>query len=207
MEYPCHGPNEERWFMMRVTSFEFSNDNYYVLSHQNITERKLAEDALSKNFIELKKTQNIMIVQSRQAAMGEMISMIAHQWRQPLTSISAITGTLSLDIMMDNYQKTFFTKSIENINELSQYLSNTIDNFRNFFKPDKEAELVLINIPVIKALDILKASLESDNIKIIEDYTSTEKVNLYTSDIMQVILNILKNAQENFKEKATHNPL
>jgi len=206
LEYPCHSPNEERWFMMRVTSFKFSTDSYYVLSHQNITERKLAEKELEKSYIELKNTQNIMIAQSRQATIGEITSMLAHQWRQPLATISAITTTLSLDIMMDNYQKTFFTQKIESINELSQALSDTINNFRNFFKPNKEAEIVLINTPVIKALGVIRTSLKSDNIKITEDYTSTEKVNIYTSEMMQVILNILKNAQDNFKRKVTRNP-
>ena len=78
LEYPCHSPNEKRWFMMRATPFELNNDSFFVISHHNITQRKLAEDEVARQLIELKKMQNSMLLQSRQAAMGEMISMIAH---------------------------------------------------------------------------------------------------------------------------------
>ena len=206
LEYPCHSPDEERWFMMRTTPFELNHHDYYVISHQNITERKLAENEVAKNLIELKKTQSLMMQQSRQAAMGEMVSMIAHQWRQPLTAMSAIIGTLSLELMMDNYKKEFFEERLNSIGELTQQLSSSINDFRNFYQPSKEAVTLTLKEVVLKTIKLIKSSLEDNNIEMLYEYNDMEKIKLYENEVVQVILNILKNAEDNFKEKKIKNP-
>jgi C4-dicarboxylate-specific signal transduction histidine kinase len=89
---------------------------------------------------------------------------------------------------------------------LVQNLTTTIDDFRNFYKPNKESDFILLHEPIHKALSIIRGALASDSIEIVEKCTSKNKVKLYSNEIMQVILNILKNAQDNFKEKATKNP-
>lgn len=189
--------------------YERSTKNAFDLLHQSINEIEFLNKNLNKRVEEeIAKTKGrdkLLEEQSRLAQMGEMISMIAHQWRQPLTSISSITGTLSFDIMTGNYKEDFFAKRLENINELAQHLSSTIDDFRNFFKPNKESELVLINTSVIKALNIIRDSLDSKEIKILESYESSKKVNIYMSEMLQVILNILKNAQDNFVQNSIEN--
>ena len=83
---------------------------------------------------ELKQKDKLLQLQSRHAVMGEMIGMIAHQWRQPLAAISGTTSSLSLDLMMDSYDKETFEKEINQISEHTQFLSTTIDDFRNFLK-------------------------------------------------------------------------
>ncbi|QSZ43115.1 sensor histidine kinase [Sulfurimonas aquatica] len=166
---------------------------------QNYTDQlnSKIEEEVEKN---RKKDQHILN-QSRLAQMGEMISMIAHQWRQPLSSIAAISATLSLDITMDKYREDFFQQRLNDIGELSKHLSSTIDDFRDFYKPNKKQALVTLDNVIQKALNIIGNSLENDNIRITSDYSSDIEISLFDNEIKQVLLNILKNSQDNFKEK------
>ncbi len=140
------------------------------------------------------------------AQMGEMISMIAHQWRQPISAISMDANNMTLDIALDNLDNDTAEKYANSINEQTQHLSKTIDDFRNFYKPNKKVVVVKLEEVISKSLNIIKASLINDNIKIIEEYNSKEDIELYDNELIQVILNILKNAKDNFKEKQTKNP-
>jgi signal transduction histidine kinase len=138
--------------------------------------------------------------------MGEMVSMIAHQWRQPLASISAISGTLSLDIMMENYKADFFQKELESIDELAQHLSSTIDDFRDFFKTDKELCYEEIKKIVEKSFKIIAPTLEAKRITFDNSIEDNIFVNTYVSEIKQVLLNIMKNAEDVLVEKKIQNP-
>jgi len=95
---------------------------------------------------EIKQKDKLLHIQSRHAVMGEMIGMIAHQWRQPLAAISGSVGTLSVDLMMDIYSKEVFQSEINSIGENTQFLSTTIDDFRNFFKENKQKSYTTLNI-------------------------------------------------------------
>ncbi|MDT8337645.1 MAG: HAMP domain-containing sensor histidine kinase [Sulfurimonas sp.] len=147
-----------------------------------------------------------IIHQSRLATMGEMVSMIAHQWRQPLSSISTISGTLSLDVMMENYNADFFQKELESIDELAQHLSSTIDDFRNFFKTDKELHNEKIKDIVKSSFKIIAPTLEAKKIRFENNIEDGIFVNTYVSEIKQVLLNIMKNAEDVLVEKEIQNP-
>jgi len=152
---------------------------------------------------------------TRLAQMGEMISMIAHQWRQPLSSISAISGNTRLKLQLNSFdlssddrikkQNQFLDGELKKIEDKVQDLSTTIDNFRKFYTPNKEPVSVILDEIISKSLNVIRATLINNNIEIIEKYNSKENIKLYDSEIMQVILNIIKNSQENFKEKSTQN--
>lgn len=168
--------------------------------NKNLEERVRAE--VTKN-----EEQTLQIIhQSRLATMGEMVSMIAHQWRQPLASISAISGTLSLDVMMENYKADFFQKELESIDELSQHLSSTIDDFRDFFKTDKELCYEEIKTIVEKSFKIIAPTLEAKKITFDNNVEDNIFVNTYVSEIKQVLLNIMKNAEDALVEKKVQNP-
>ena len=161
------------------------------------------------------KDQKI-IEQSRMAQMGEMISMIAHQWRQPLGSIAAVTATLRTKLDLGKFDfnsengvqncQDSLKKSLSYIDDYVKNLTTTIDDFRDFYKPNKASSRELIKIPVLKALAVIKASLESDGVEVIEDFQSTNKITIYENEMMQVVLSILKNASDNFKEKKVIDP-
>jgi PAS domain S-box-containing protein len=146
-----------------------------------------------------------MIQQSRLAQMGEMISMIAHQWRQPLASISAIAGTLSLDVMMKNYNEDFFEERLNSVSELSQYLSDTIDDFRSFFKKDKILEKVDVKDMVNACLQIIGSSLKNNNITIVMEIDENIILESYVNELKQVLLNIFKNAEDALCDHNTEN--
>lgn len=157
--------------------------------------------------VEKNKEKTLQIIhQSRLATMGEMVSMIAHQWRQPLASISTISGTLSLDIMMDNYKADFFQKELDAIDELAQHLSSTIDDFRDFFKTDKELCYEEIKRIVEKSFKIIAPTLEAKRITFNNCIEDNIFVNTYVSEIKQVLLNIMKNAEDVLVEKKIQNP-
>jgi len=160
--------------------------------------------------------EEYLLQQSRMAQMGEMISMIAHQWRQPLSAISASSMSLQIDIQLEKFDlkedeqrqrfQTTILKGLERISEYVQSLTTTINDFRNFYKPNKETTLARISDPVIKALSIIQASLVSDKIEVEVRYESHKMISMYENEMMQVILNILKNAQDHFMEKSIQNP-
>lgn len=97
------------------------------------------------NLTELKQKEALLIEQSRMAAMGEMISMIAHQWRQPLSSVAAAISNLKFRTQINQINNESLITKLSDMNKYVQYMSNTIEDFRNFFKGDKEKELVLIS--------------------------------------------------------------
>jgi signal transduction histidine kinase len=147
-----------------------------------------------------------MIHQSRLAQMGEMISMIAHQWRQPLAAISATASALQLKIARKRYDEEIFLNSVKQINEYSQHLSSTIDDFRNFFSANKEKSLFKLKDCVEGSLSIIGSSLSNKNIQVTTEVIYDEEIFSYPNEIRQVILNILKNAEDILMEKKIENP-
>ncbi len=165
---------------------------------QDITERKKLE-------LEVQEKEEMMIAQSRHAAMGEMISMIAHQWRQPITVISMIANNLLADVEFDDVQPQNVKKSATKVLEQSHHLSQTIDDFKNFFRPNKKTELSLVNDILEENFKIVGKSLENNNIAVEKKYECRSEINIYSRELLQVFINILKNAKEALIENATLN--
>ncbi len=170
----------------------------------------------AKDITQKKKAEETLEQQSRMVQMGEMISMIAHQWRQPLNAISLTASNLKLKFDFEEFdsksQEGFhqcsleFSKGLNNIQDYIRNLSATIDDFRNFYKTDKVSTNVKLEDIVLKSLKIINASLVTDNIKIIEEYNSDKTIEVYENEIMQVVLTILQNAQDNLMEKNIEEP-
>ena len=137
---------------------------------RDITEHKKLQN-------ELKEKDEIMLAQSRQAAMGDMISMIAHQWRQPITAIGMGAQNMQLDIEMDEIDPERFDRKLNNIVEQTNFLSKTIDDFRDFLKPNKKPSTHTLSKIVEGALNIVEKSLENNNItlELFSAVTSTDK--------------------------------
>ena len=182
-----------------------------IMKINNTLELKV-KDAIS----DTRKKEKLLQEQSRLAQMGEMISMIAHQWRQPLSAISSsvmgIQSKLSIGKFDFNKEQDrvkflkFLEKKHQNIGDYVKTLSDTIDDFRNFFKPDKIKEKVSFNEPIKRALKIVETSMSSKGIDIKCSFNTVNEVYMYQNELMQVILNILKNAEDNFQEKGIENP-
>jgi signal transduction histidine kinase/rhodanese-related sulfurtransferase len=198
----------------RTISIE-EGERYYLL---NCIGSREANKILFYAFdtTELKQKDQQLFNQSRLAQMGEMISMIAHQWRQPLGAISTTSVNLQMKLELKAFDletkegvgeaSEYFMQRLGNIDEYVNSLTTTIDDFRNFYKGNKRSVTTKLEAIVLRSLNIINASLISDNVEIIEEYGSEEKIELYDSEMMHVILNILKNAQDNFREKNIQKP-
>lgn len=168
----------------------------YNAIREDITLRKVFEERVSTEIEKNNKKTQHMLDQSRLALMGEMISMIAHQWRQPLSSISVVSGTLMLDIELDNYNEESFREGLSTINNLTQHLSSTIEDFRGFFKENKKEEISDVKSIVENSVSIISNTLETKDIKLEISYKDNPKVKTHINEIKQVILNLIKNAED-----------
>jgi len=166
---------------------------YVCISH-NITDKKL-----------VMQQQEQLMAQSRHAAMGEMIAMIAHQWRQPLATISAITTGISMDINLGSSDENSLEEKIESISKQVQHLSHTVDDFRDFFKPTKGVENTYVNALVEESIKLLDHRF---NQKIEIKYTATIDLclALYRNELVQVLINILNNSCDALEENEIKNP-
>ncbi|MFA6136598.1 MAG: PAS domain S-box protein [Sulfurimonas sp.] len=145
---------------------------------------------------ELKKKDEMLISQSRLAAMGEMIGMIAHQWRQPIAGIAMDANNMLLDIALNEFDINSAEKYSISIIDQTEHLSKTIDDFRNFFKPDKTLTTVTLKDIIEETHAIVKDSLKNNSIEFKSSYDSDTEVKAYPRELMQVFVNIINNAKD-----------
>jgi len=146
--------------------------------------------------IKLQEKEKLLEKQSRLATLGEMIGNIAHQWRQPLSVISTLASSVSVYNTLKTLDDKTIAKSMETIVEQSEYLSNTINDFRNFIKNDRNKQNFSVVSMINKSLSIANASLSKYYIQIILDLENDGICNGFESEILQAILNILNNAKD-----------
>ncbi|MCT7601826.1 sensor histidine kinase [Aliarcobacter butzleri] len=158
------------------------------------------ENKLKEYKRELDNKQAILYQQSKMAAMGEMIGNIAHQWRQPLSIITTATSGMVLQKQMGVLTDEFFFEASNRINTSSQYLSQTIDDFRNFFIPNKEKLKVNLIEIFKKTLDLISAQFSSKDIEIIKNIEGVE-FESYENELIQALINILNNSRDELIKK------
>ena len=177
---------------------------------QDITEATLIK-------IELKEKDAYMFQQARLAQMGEMLSMIAHQWRQPLAAISSnnisIKTVLELEVYNlkdDKEQKDFLNFVYGSLHKTTTYLqnlSNTITNFSNFYKPNREFTSENVDAVILKAYNLVADSLSSEEIEVEFKLESNNEFMMHENEFMQVILNIIYNAKDQLIQNSIENPI
>lgn len=167
---------------------------------------KLTEE-IKKQLKILRERDQQLQYQARLAKTGEMLSMIAHQWRQPLTSISAASSYMYAKLEVDEFDKEEFLQELAHIEDYTKYLSKTIDDFRNFFKPNKIHLNTTLESIIEKTLDIVKPTLVNNNIILVEEFTCKEIICTYANEIKQVVLNLLKNSNDILVEKKIKKPI
>lgn len=160
------------------------------------------KEEVQKNII---KDQQILH-QAKHAQMGEMMSMIAHQWRQPLSAISSTAISLNLKSKLNKLDNKTAEELTNKISEYSQHLSHTIDDFREFFKTNKEKKETTYTELINSVLRIVEVSITNKNIQIITKIDAPVILNTFPNELKQVILNLIKNAEEILIEKNIKNP-
>ena len=158
----------------------------------------ITEQINNQNQINLQ--EQLLIQQSKLASMGEMIANIAHQWRQPLSIISTSATGIKIQKEMGILDDDSEIKSLDCINENAQYLSNTIEDFRDFFKKSKIKNLVNLNTLLEKTLKLIITRLKNKKITIINNCTDIE-FETYEREMIQVFMNIINNSIDAFENK------
>ncbi|ABL01187.1 PAS/PAC sensor signal transduction histidine kinase [Pelobacter propionicus DSM 2379] len=191
----------------------------------DITERKRAEQSLalkqqqleelnrsleqrvSQAVDELRQKDRLLIQQSRQAAMGEMINNIAHQWRQPLNNIGLIIQNLQLQYEAGEMDAQQMAAEVGTAMDVIAFMSRTIDDFRNFFHQDKLRRSFVVNEMVARSLDFLLPGLKNSGINVQCREEPDVRTEGYPSEYMQALLNILNNAKDVLLERRVPRPL
>ncbi|MEA1892764.1 MAG: PAS domain S-box protein [Campylobacterota bacterium] len=208
---------EDFWVEVVLTHIIMKDKDIIHVVWRDISQRKELESQLQmlnkslsvrvkEEVLKNREKDKTMLHQSRLAQMGELISMIAHQWRQPLSAISATIADLGMKIMFNNYEKDFFKEKLKNISEYSQHLSKTIDDFRDFYKSNKEKRSIMIEDVFNGALNIIEVSMKNKNIEIKKEFECSDTIETYPNELKQVILNLIKNAEDALLEKEVLNP-
>ena len=186
-------------------------------SNQDITERKAAQTNLEElnrllaerinlAVSDLRYKDKMLIQQGRLAALGEMINNIAHQWRQPLNNIGLIIQSLQFSFNDGTITREEVAGEIGKAMGVIMHMSRTIDDFRNFFRDDKQKSEFIVNKTVHKALDLVSSALASHNIQVALKEDDTVTAVGYQNEYAQVLLNILSNAREACIERSIAAP-
>ena len=142
---------------------------------------------------ELQNANEKLIFQSRQALIGELFSMIAHQWRQPINKIASILALLRFKLP----QKSISYENIDNkcyqIEDSIEFMSETIDDFRTFYQPKDRREKIELKTLIEKSISFIDGSIKKQDIKIIKELENIE-VNIYANEFLQVMINLIKNS-------------
>ena len=150
--------------------------------------------------------ESILVQQSRLAATGEMIGNIAHQWRQPLSLITTCASGIKLEKEFGISTQEIEIEKLNTIIQSSNYLSKTIDDFRNFFKPNKEKVNFSIEEMTEQSITLVAASFNFHYITINKNFNKIEEVYGFPNEFSQAILNVLANAKDALIEKNIENP-
>ncbi len=175
-------------------------------------EKKL--EILNKNLLnkvklgikEVREKDRAMLHQSRLAGLGTMLSMIAHQWRQPLTEVSGILMELETATKFKKLNDNLILDCVKDGDKLINYMSNTIDDFRNFFKPSKKKENFSVIDACKNSLSIVEPTLKDFGIKVNKNFEDDSIICGYPREFSQVILNIMLNCKDAFVDRSTKNP-
>ncbi|MFT7004838.1 MAG: PAS domain S-box-containing protein [Sulfurimonas sp.] len=187
------------WGHLKVSKELDNKSPIFLVVIHNISDRKKMEK-------ELRDKDDMAIVQSRQSAMGEMISMIAHQWRQPIASIAMYANNLQFDLLFDNIITSDKLKtSFEGIQNQVAHLSKTIDDFRKFLDPNAEKTSIKVCTVLNETMKIIGKSLESNNIAVTLNSNCKSKIKVTSSELQHVFLNIINNAKDNLLKNKPKN--
>ncbi|MGB5792786.1 ATP-binding protein [Poseidonibacter sp.] len=168
--------------LIKIKDTTINDKNFKILTVIDISELKAKDKLISE--------------QSKMAAMGEMIGNIAHQWRQPLSTISTAASGIKfqkeLNILTDN----MFSEAIDGIVRNAKHLSQTIEDFKEFIKGDKKKVLFNVKTNINKNLSILEGMIKNESIKVVVNIPEYIEIMSYPNELTQAFLNIINNAKD-----------
>ncbi len=178
-------------------------DEFIELEHHNKELEKRIQEEVAKN----REKDKLMFQQAKLASLGEMLGNISHQWRQPLMEINSlflpIEGKIALDIPFD---KEEILETISKLNHITEYMSNTIDDFRDFFATDKKRIKFQLLEQINSTINIISGGLKVHNIKLDIIIQKNPEMTGYKNDYSQVLINIINNAKDILVQRKIKNP-
>ncbi len=198
----------EELLLQMGTDISFALDNLKREARRRVAELALQTEIAERlrAVEELREKERLLIQQSRQAAMGEMIGNIAHQWRQPLNTLGLMVQELSLSHELGEFSKEHLDASVRKIMQIIFHMSQTIDDFRNFFRPDKERVQFRVAQVVTKTVSLIEGSFKEQRISIELNAEGDPLIDGYPNEYSQVLLNILLNARDAFLQQKVAKP-
>jgi PAS domain S-box-containing protein len=185
-----------------------------VKLHEEIDERvrmaKALEAETSERLTvqaELREKELLLLHQTRLAAMGEMIGNIAHQWRQPLNLLGLLAQDLPMTYKSGKFSAEYLDGSVQKMLQAIKHMSQTINDFRNFFSPDKEKVDFRVVETITRTISLLEGSLKKEQIETRVVTTCDPVVNGYPNEFSQVVLNIISNAKDAIAIREVPNPM
>ena len=172
-----------------------------ILKKLNMELQERVKDEVNKS----NKKNRLIFHQNKMVSMGEMFDNIAHQWRQPLAQINSLTFAISLETNKENSDKNYIETKLDEIESITKYMANTLDDFKNFVRKEKEVEPFLLMDAIKNSIKILSGVLKKEEIVI--NIFGDKELELigHTSEIQQVFLIILNNARDVFAERLISN--
>jgi signal transduction histidine kinase len=186
----------------------FALENLRREDRRRDAELALQEETLERLLAveELMEKERLLIQQSRQAALGEMINNIAHQWRQPLNTLGLLVQELSISNELGLCNQEHLESSVQSVMQIIGHMSGTIDDFRNFFAPEKEMVDFHVRQVIDKVTSIVDASLKPHRIELYLSSSGDPVIHGYPNEYSQVLLNILLNARDALVERMIEAP-
>jgi signal transduction histidine kinase/predicted transcriptional regulator len=186
---------QNRYYQIKGHYGTMTDDKIIKLFLNDVTEIVSLTKQLEK---ELEHKNQLLFEQAKMAQMGEMIGSIAHQWRQPLSLITTVASGISFQKEYGKLDEDELPQSMTTIVDNANYLSETIDTFRNFLKEKRELQSIHIQTCIKKALQLTSASLKNNQIKLDDnvDYMMSCEKNMIVGELVQVLINIINNAKD-----------
>jgi signal transduction histidine kinase len=194
---------KEHVFSVSVSEVYIENDKIYISSFSDITEleeyKKTLEERIKSEVIQNRNKDRMLHNQSKSVQMGEMLNMIAHQWRQPLNAISASAISVAMKLELGELESDDIREHLTYIQWRVQKMSQTINDFMNFFKPDQEMQQFSLKDVIQDIESLMKAQLQGRGIRIIYDEYNPIKIYSYKKELAHVLINIIANARDAYE--------
>jgi signal transduction histidine kinase len=144
---------------------------------------------------QIQESNDKLLFQSRQALIGELMPMIAHQWRQPINRIASVLALMRFGIASGECDPKKIDQECATMEESVEFMSETIDDFRTFYRPKNESEIVDLSKLILKAIEFVDGPIRQKNIQL-TTHLHTIKYRLYANEFLQVLINLIKNAAD-----------
>jgi len=188
-----------------INNFKQLNESLESKVDEKTKELRSLNDSLERRIkIEVensRKKDQIMFQQARLASLGEMLQNIAHQWRQPLSALTMIIQSFQAKFLAGKLDETFIESRVEDAGVLAGSMSDTLEDFRTFFDPNKSLKHFNIKQAIEKSIDLTKYQLEKDNINIFLALKKDIEIYGFKNELIHVVLNLINNSKDALVEK------